>query len=428
MDIVAESLSAKILKSREVLVNGKDIMDYIRSKLSTAVEFNGVYESFDDVPLSAQFNGSIVIVGSTEYIYSEKPEPAGWKQIGDETAIGQLALDIAAVSSEVSAISEDVDYIKETARTALLSAEAASNTAIQANTAADNAVLSAQISISYAKNALNTANSAKNTSHTALLSAEIARAEAQDAQNAAYSALYEATDARAAAVDAQHKADAALYEAIGIKNIVSNLSNDGYALTSDIPTDLSAFTNSPGYITKTSADTDYQLKSNMSDYQLTSQMSAYEDSRIAISDEISGVYEEKANLSVFKLSAQTYYDLYKNHNIVSNALYIADDDEMNVYGEKITNVLSGTDPTDAATVGQLNLKQDVSAMVDYALVGSNDDLSTANTIYGVKAYTNSTLNALVGTNADLSTANTIYGAKAYTNSILGNLENIINNI
>ena len=75
MDIVAESLSAKILKSREVLVNGQDIMDYIRSKLSTAVEFSGVYDSLEEANAAgANFNGSIVIVGSTEYIWSDKDD------------------------------------------------------------------------------------------------------------------------------------------------------------------------------------------------------------------------------------------------------------------------------------------------------------------------------------------------------------------
>lgn len=112
MDIVAESLSAKILKSREVLVNGQDIMDYIRSKLSTAVEFSGVYDDIDNIPLSAQFNGSIVIVDSKEYIYSDKSEPNHWQEIGDETAVRQLATDLAAVSGEVSAIFDDISYIK----------------------------------------------------------------------------------------------------------------------------------------------------------------------------------------------------------------------------------------------------------------------------------------------------------------------------
>jgi hypothetical protein len=91
MDIVAESLSAKILKSREVLVNGKDIMDYIRSKLSTAVEFNGVYNSLKEAEAAgANFNGSIVIVGSMEYIWYDKDNT--WHEIGDETAVGKLAV------------------------------------------------------------------------------------------------------------------------------------------------------------------------------------------------------------------------------------------------------------------------------------------------------------------------------------------------
>lgn len=103
MDIVAESLSAKILKSREVLVNGKDIMDYIRSKLSTAVEFNGVYDSLEAAEAAgANFNGSIVIVNSKEYIWYDKDSK--WHEIGDETIAGQLAEDVKILSGNVSYI------------------------------------------------------------------------------------------------------------------------------------------------------------------------------------------------------------------------------------------------------------------------------------------------------------------------------------
>jgi hypothetical protein len=34
-------------------------------------------------------------------------------------------------------------------------------------------------------------------------------------------------------------------------------------------------------------------------------------------------------------------------------LYIVSSDNLNLYGEKIINVLSGTEETDAATVGQI---------------------------------------------------------------------------
>lgn len=109
MDIVAESLSAKILKSREVLVNGQDIMDYIRSKLSVAVEFSGVYDSLEEANAAgANFNGSIVIVGSMEYIWSDKDN--SWHEIGDETVVGQLVEYFDALSAKVDNLSNDLIY------------------------------------------------------------------------------------------------------------------------------------------------------------------------------------------------------------------------------------------------------------------------------------------------------------------------------
>lgn len=79
MDIVAESLSAGILKTRNVTVNGQEIIDWFESKLSTSVSFVGVFEDLDDAPKK---NGAVVIVGSKDYIYSSAKDE--WQEFGDE--------------------------------------------------------------------------------------------------------------------------------------------------------------------------------------------------------------------------------------------------------------------------------------------------------------------------------------------------------
>jgi hypothetical protein len=97
MDIVAESLSAGVLKTKNVTVNGQRIIDWFESKLSAAVSFVGVFNDINDAPKK---NGAVAIVGSKDYIYSEA---AGkWQEFGDEGQIGAISQAVDAISCGLS--------------------------------------------------------------------------------------------------------------------------------------------------------------------------------------------------------------------------------------------------------------------------------------------------------------------------------------
>ena len=121
MDIVAESLSANILKARNVTVRGQDVLKWFESKLSASVSFVGV---FDDLSAAPARNGAVAIVGSRDYIYSSMT--SAWQEFGDEGQIGILTQAVQALSdglscyakkdeiSSVSAVSQllnDVGYL-----------------------------------------------------------------------------------------------------------------------------------------------------------------------------------------------------------------------------------------------------------------------------------------------------------------------------
>ena len=97
MDIVAESLSANILKARNVTVRGQDVFEWFQSKLSGAVSFAGV---FDDLSAAPKRNGAVAIVGSKDYIYSSTT--SAWQELGDEGQIGALRSLVNDVSAEIS--------------------------------------------------------------------------------------------------------------------------------------------------------------------------------------------------------------------------------------------------------------------------------------------------------------------------------------
>lgn len=97
MDIVAESLSAGILKTKNVTVNGQRIIDWFESKLSAAVSFVGVFKDINDAPKK---NGAVAIVGSKDYIYSENASK--WQEFGDEGQIGAISQAVEALSSGLS--------------------------------------------------------------------------------------------------------------------------------------------------------------------------------------------------------------------------------------------------------------------------------------------------------------------------------------
>lgn len=106
MDIVAESLSANILKARNVTVRGQDVLKWFESKLSASVSFVGV---FDDLSAAPARNGAVAIVGSKDYIYSSTT--SAWQEFGDEGQIGVLTQAVAALSGDISSCvtSSDVD-------------------------------------------------------------------------------------------------------------------------------------------------------------------------------------------------------------------------------------------------------------------------------------------------------------------------------
>ena len=62
---------------------------------------------------------------------------------------------------------------------------------------------------------------------------------------------------------------------------------------------------------------------------------------------------EKSDLNVVHISKDDYHDLIVKENLDNTTLYIVSSDNLNAYGEKITNVLSGEDDTDATNVAQV---------------------------------------------------------------------------
>jgi len=97
MDIVAESLSANLLRAQNVTVRGQDVLAWFESKLSSSVSFAGVFRSLDDAPRK---HGAVAIVGSRDYVYSDPP--GEWKEFGDEGQIGVLTQAVQALSDELS--------------------------------------------------------------------------------------------------------------------------------------------------------------------------------------------------------------------------------------------------------------------------------------------------------------------------------------
>lgn len=61
-----------------------------------------------------------------------------------------------------------------------------------------------------------------------------------------------------------------------------------------------------------------------------------------------------ATLNVKHIEGDAYHQLVVNNQVDSNTLYIVSSDNLNAYGEKITNVATPTDATDAATKGYVD--------------------------------------------------------------------------
>ena len=77
-------------------------------------------------------------------------------------------------------------------------------------------------------------------------------------------------------------------------------------------------------------------------------------SKIAIDDHVLSVSQEKVDLSVIKLNADEYASLVVASAILSNCLYVVEDNYKDVYGEQIKNVAYPTDLSDAATKGYVD--------------------------------------------------------------------------
>ena len=139
MDIIAESLSAKVLKSKEVLVNGKDILDYFTSKLSAAVQFYGVFDSIAAAEAAgAKKNGAIIIVDTKEYIWSDNENK--WIEIGDESVVGQLATDVGILSGKVNTLAEVSSVYTLTADAGSMAYENKNNYQVAGNYLSSNAL------------------------------------------------------------------------------------------------------------------------------------------------------------------------------------------------------------------------------------------------------------------------------------------------
>ena len=81
-----------------------------------------------------------------------------------------------------------------------------------------------------------------------------------------------------------------------------------------------------------------------SDYTLSLDVGSH----VFFDDRISGI-SGKNDLSVIKLSADEYASLLTSDAIVSNCIYIVEDEYTNAYGRQIKNIADPTDLSDAAT-------------------------------------------------------------------------------
>ncbi len=77
-------------------------------------------------------------------------------------------------------------------------------------------------------------------------------------------------------------------------------------------------------------------------------------SKITIVDKLANVSAQNANLSVVKLSTSEYEDMIVNGTTLSNCLYIVDNSFVDMYNEQIKYLAPGTDPTDAVNMQQLS--------------------------------------------------------------------------
>ena len=75
--------------------------------------------------------------------------------------------------------------------------------------------------------------------------------------------------------------------------------------------------------------------------------------KVFVSDNISGI-SGYSDLSVIKLSANEYASLLTSDQLLSNALYVVEDEYEDMYGMQVKNVAYPTDLSDAATKGYVD--------------------------------------------------------------------------
>lgn len=81
------------------------------------------------------------------------------------------------------------------------------------------------------------------------------------------------------------------------------------------------------------------------------------DSKIYV-DARNGSLSSTKSLSIKYIAQSAYHELVVNNEAVSNCIYIVSNDVLDMYGEKIVNLLSGVEDKDGVNVGQLKLSGD----------------------------------------------------------------------
>ena len=133
-----------------------------------------------------------------------------------------------------------------------------------------------------------------------------------------------------------------------------------------VSSDLTALigTTSAETLLSANAYTDNKF-ADLSDYYKKSETSSAEEistavdeldekitKKIFVENKISGV-SAYSDLSVIRLSAAEYANLLTSDSLLSNAVYIVEDDHEDAYGRQIKNVAPGTDLSDAVNLEQL---------------------------------------------------------------------------
>ncbi len=103
--------------------------------------------------------------------------------------------------------------------------------------------------------------------------------------------------------------------------------------------------------------------------------------KITIDDKISGIAGQ-SDLSIVKLTAVEYANLLTADALVSNAIYIVQDDHIDAYGQQLKNLASPTDLSDAATkeyvdssLSNIEIPKDLSAFTNSLGYLVSNDLS-----------------------------------------------------